>query len=384
MKRSIATFTALLGLAIGLASFTGSAIAGNGNAPGQEKKAEQAAPAAQPTANGNPSAPGQEKKAEQAAPAAQPAAAPAAKSNPGQAKKAAPSSTTAKSPGQAKQAAKASGAGVKPSSTTSKWTKCSTGGSVGSVTCSGNGSKADGSKQYGNGKTAAQIAVSRGAPAGTIISGPGNSQPHKVTVCGKPNNKSGGVDVHAIKNYSNLNCTPTQSQSVQTTSDCAGTTTTSTSSTTSLKTNKHGKVVAHGKKSVTSSITTSTFTPSGLTCGSSTTVVGTANNTSTSNTTNNTSNTAANTAANTANTANTSPTATAAGPTTGVAGVQATIRRPAATNNGVLGRLGTAATTGRLPFTGLPLWIAALAALALIAVGAAIRHSARGAELRLR
>jgi hypothetical protein len=273
---------------------------------------------------------------------------------------------------------------VKPSSTTSKWTKCSTGGSVGSVTCTGNGPKADGSKQYGNGKTAAQIAVSRGAPAGTIISGPGNSQPHKVTVCGKPNNKSGGVDVHAIKNYANLNCSPTQSQSAQTTSDCAGTTTSSTSSTTRLKTNKHGKVVAHGKKKVTSSTTTSTFTPSGATCGSTTTVTGTANNTAIANTTNTTTASNTNTAANSANTSNSSPAATAAAPTTGVAGVQATIRRPAATNNGVLGRLGTAATTGRLPYTGIPLWIAAHAAIALIAVGAGIRRSTRGGELRLR
>ena len=53
----------------------------------------------------------------------------------------------------------------------------------------------DKTKQYGNGKTAGQIAVQNGAPAGTILHGPGNSQPHKAAPC------SGGheVDVHALK-----------------------------------------------------------------------------------------------------------------------------------------------------------------------------------------
>src|SRR5438067_7171580 len=39
-------------------------------------------------------------------------------------------------------------------------------------------------------------------------SGPGNSQPHKATACGKPSNKSGGVDVHAIKSYDASACQP--------------------------------------------------------------------------------------------------------------------------------------------------------------------------------
>src|SRR5205085_10292977 len=112
------------------------------------------------------------------------------------------SSSTSK--GQAKQAAKASTSspGVKPSSTTGKWTHCSTGGTAGAATCSGNGPNKDGSKQYGNGKTAAQIAVGRGAPAGTVLTGPGNSQPHKVVACGHTH----AVDVHAIKSYSRTGC----------------------------------------------------------------------------------------------------------------------------------------------------------------------------------
>jgi hypothetical protein len=50
-------------------------------------------------------------------------------------------------------------------------------------------------KQYGNGKTAGQIAVQNGAAPSTSIHGPGNSQPHKAAPC------SGGheVDVHALK-----------------------------------------------------------------------------------------------------------------------------------------------------------------------------------------
>ena len=82
-------------------------------------------------------------------------------------------------------------AGIKPSDTTDKNTSCSTGGGQGSsATCtSDKSSKPDASKRYGNGQTAAQIANGKGAPANTQITGPGNSQPHKI--CGR--------DVHAYK-----------------------------------------------------------------------------------------------------------------------------------------------------------------------------------------
>jgi hypothetical protein len=116
--------------------------------------------------------------------------------------------------------------GMKPTNATTHGAKCSTGGSGSSVTCTPASSntagvasgKADVSKRYGNGKTAAQIAVSRGAPAGTELYGPGNSQPHKVAVCPHKINHGGGVDVHAIKNFTTNCASSTQStQSVSTT-----------------------------------------------------------------------------------------------------------------------------------------------------------------------
>ena len=75
--------------------------------------------------------------------------------------------------------------GIKPSDTTDKNTSCSTGGGQGSsATCtSDKSSKPDASKRYGNGETAAQIANGKGAPADTQITGPGNSQPHKICGC---------------------------------------------------------------------------------------------------------------------------------------------------------------------------------------------------------
>jgi len=93
-----------------------------------------------------------------------------------------------------------------------------TGGTtIGDTTCTSSDSghtpqpNADASKRYANGKTAAQIAVSHGG-SGYLLTGPGNSQPHKVTACGKPGNKSGGVDVHAVKSYLSADCAqaPTQ------------------------------------------------------------------------------------------------------------------------------------------------------------------------------
>jgi len=90
-----------------------------------------------------------------------------------------------------RQSSSDSQAGIKPSNTTDKNTSCTSGGGTGSsATChSDKSDKSDASKRYGNGKTAAQIANGKGAPSGTPITGPGNSQPHKI--CGR--------DVHAYK-----------------------------------------------------------------------------------------------------------------------------------------------------------------------------------------
>jgi hypothetical protein len=140
-------------------------------------------------------------------------------------------------------------AGVKPSSKTTHWTHCTTGGSSSSTTCtsSDNGHtpqpNADASKRYGNGKTAAQIAVSRGG-TGVELTGPGNSQPHKVSDCSHKRNKSGGVDVHAIKSYSTTGCT---SADVKTTGNVRSSEHGKSSA--HAKSSEHVKVVVHGKSS---------------------------------------------------------------------------------------------------------------------------------------
>ena len=140
-------------------------------------------------------------------------------------------------------------AGVKPSSSTTHWTHCQTGTSSGGATCtsSDNGhtpqSGPDVSKRYGNGKTAAQIAVSRGG-SGVQLTGPGNSQPHKVSDCSHKSNKSGGVDVHAVKSYSTTGCTstsPQQQSSSSQKSEEHG------KSQEHVKVEEHGKSQEHGK-----------------------------------------------------------------------------------------------------------------------------------------
>jgi hypothetical protein len=73
--------------------------------------------------------------------------------------------------------------GVKASSTTHFNTNAAAGSSA--------------TKSYGNGKTAGQIAMQNGASASTNLYGPGNSQPHKASLC--TNGKTHLVDVHALK-----------------------------------------------------------------------------------------------------------------------------------------------------------------------------------------
>src|SRR5436853_5140619 len=158
-----------------LAAFTGSALAGNGN--GKDNGNSQATPATQP--------------------------APAAASSPGNSGNA-PGHNKGSQPSTNGNQNSPSQPGVKPANNTAKHTSCVTGGSGSSVTCTSTGptsapaaGKADASKKYGNGKTAAQIATQNGAAPGTKLYGPGNSQPHKVVACGHRH----GVDVHALKNH---------------------------------------------------------------------------------------------------------------------------------------------------------------------------------------
>lgn len=141
------------------------AYAGNGNGNGKDD------------GNGNGSsatAPGQVKKEAAADAAAQVAPAQA------QVQEAAPAPAAAET-------------GVKPSNDTDKDTH--------------EPAASDKTKEYGNGKTAGQIAMQNGAAPSTSLHGPGNSQPHKASPC------AGGheVDVHAFKGKRGGSCgsTPT-------------------------------------------------------------------------------------------------------------------------------------------------------------------------------
>jgi hypothetical protein len=366
-------------LGIFLSVITGAALAGNGNGNGN--------------GGNSAAAPGHQK----AAPAAQPAAPTAAPK---------PAKTTKSSHAGAQQTANAqpSTPGMKPANNTAKGTHCSTGGSPGAATCTSSGSntaaataKSDSSKRYGNGQTAAQIAVGRGAPAGTDIYGPGNSQPHKVTDCKHKH----GVDVHAVKNYSSSACTastpsPTQSQTQKVETNCAGTTVQTNSAVSSVKMQrghaygrlKHGKGL-HSKSTIATQ-NSSTFTPSGANCGGNSSS-NTSTNTNTASNSNTTSNT--NTSSNAATAAGTKA---AAGNQTGngVLGAKASkasgrtlaagVSRSSKSGGGVLGAtgraagaLGAAAHRGSLPFTGFPIWAALLIGLGLVAAGIALRHRGR-------
>lgn len=288
MKKRLAGFASAVVLVLGLPAFAGSALAGNGNGNGNA------------TPGNSATAPGQEKKGDAAVP-------------------------IASEGGSADQNANPAVSGVKPTSSTAKGNKptsCTTGGGQGSsATCTSTGSQAataqtaahaDASKRYGSGTTAAQIANSRGAPAGTKVHGPGNSQPHKVAKC--PGSGK-FVDVHAVKSYSALSCA---AQSPATTNA--------------------------GKSSNSSSNTTASTSVTASTAGT----------------------TAAGAAATT-------------GATTqqgGVLGATVSESKQGAPEGGVLGAI-EAAGEGVLPFTGFPLWTAALVALALIALGLTLRRRTR-------
>jgi hypothetical protein len=400
MKRTSSRAAGALFLALAVLVLTGTALAGNGNsanAPGQATAPGQqadATPAAQPAPAAQPSAqaPGQVKKETSSSPSSQ--------------------SSSTSSPGQAKQQAKASSStpGVKPSSATNttKPTSCTTGSSGGSVTCAGNGPKADGSKQYGNGKTAAQIAAANGAPAGTKISGPGNSQPHKVTACGKPNNKSGGVDVHAVKSYDASACQETQVQpSVHTSSSSVCGQTTIVTQSTQVLGVLHGKskhlmtnpnsahFTKHADHHGLGTATSTQVVPPGESCGSSHSTESSQQVQQASAQQSSTQSAQAAAAqslsqsqgvlsAQAPQAAQAAPasSATQATPATGgVLGATANLNAPKPhQRGGVLGAVTNVAGSS-LPFTGFPLWIAVLLAIVLIGGGLALRG--RGTTSRI-
>jgi hypothetical protein len=321
-------------LTCGVAALTASALAAPPNPPpGQENKAEPApAPAATPA---QPAAPTEKGKA--GAPGQQKADKPAKGVNAGT-------------------------AGVKPSNTTHNNPKSTT-----------VGAQPDVSKRYGNGKTAAQIAKSRGAPDSTELRGPGNSQPHKVCKNGH------WVDVHAVKSYSDNTCAgsapmATQAQSV--TVSCPATTTLLTTGV-AHRTGSGKKIVVihpnansahvrkHGDKLVTVEVTLA----SGATC--SALVPATTSTVATQ--------------------ATTQQIAAAVRQATGSAVIStAVVPQGGAASGGVLGAEHTASgaggagatggvagafatlggvAAGSLPFTGFPLWAAVVIGLAAIAIG---------------
>jgi hypothetical protein len=248
--------------AVATALFASVALAGNGkdDAPGQVK---QDGTAAQVEAQADESA----------------SAASSDHVAPGQAKQ---DATASSSNGQVQQTGNANPAtaGMKPSSSTAstKWTTCNpTGGTGSAATCPSThgtaqaAAKTDASKRYGNSQTAAQIAVSRGG-LGVTLTGPGNSQPHKVAVCPRKSNPSGGVDVHAIKSYSSAACTSTQTQQVLTSSVCGSKTVTTITTMSQAALHGNGKHLGKGtaKHQVASTSSSTVVTPTGEVCATST------------------------------------------------------------------------------------------------------------------
>jgi hypothetical protein len=261
-------------LVLGIAALaSASAYAGNGQGNGNGKNDSVAAPAsvADVQDHGNSAnAQGQLKKDEAAAPAA--------------------SAAAQIDPGTALP-------GVKPANDTAHDTHAA--------------ASSDETKQYGNGKTAGQIAVQNGAAPSTILHGPGNSQPHKATPC------SGGheVDVHALKGKRRKGCGTEPPSPPHSTPDPR----------------KVGDP-AHGP------------------------------------------NTAGNTPAPAASSPSDPSTSTSAKPA--VSTKHARVEAAA----GVLSATG-AIGTGALPFTGFPIWVLMLIALALIAIGLALRRRSAAPSL---
>jgi hypothetical protein len=379
MKRITRRLAVVCTCAFATAAFTGIALAGNegagkASAPGQQKKAEAAQVQTDAQASGTASAPESES-----------ASASAQASAPGQQKQQESAQSTA-------GATTDTSAGVKPSSTTTavKWTHCVTGGTAAATTCTAVAPtpnvKPDVSKQYGNGKTAAEIAVGRGG-TGVTLTGPGNSQPHKVSACGKPGNPSGGVDVHAVKSYDAAACQVAAPKPVvQVTSVCGSTTTVTTSSQvvgvlhgksehlmTNAKSAHFGK---HGDTKVSATVTDTKVVATGESCGSAATTTPPATQQTVTPATPGVVQVGPVTQASPA----TQPTASAStAPTQGNGGVLAahtsSAKPKAKPAGGVLGEV-TNVSGSTLPFTGFPVWAALLAALALIGGGLVLRRSA--------
>lgn len=378
MRRLHARLAAACAFAVVTAVFTGAALAdpGNGhgnsaNAPGQQKQAQQ-----QPQQQQQPQS-------------------------------------------QQQQSTTTSQAGVKPSSTTKHDTDTKVGDSP------------DVSKRYGNGQTAAQIAKSRGAPDSQPLHGPGNSQPHKTYDCSHKWNRSGGVDVHAIKHYSTTGCTSvtvtkpaavkpsvpvkTPEQPVEHKVTLCHATGSATNPYVTITVDYHALQNGHtgdkgdiippttingvtysanwdangqaifnnGCRPVVAAETPAAAPPSTVTTTTTTPTTTTVNESPVITTT---TVPATTTVTVTTQSSTTTTVAGAAAPTTtttagGVLGAQTSLAKPKpAAHHGVLGTV-THLTGGTLPFTGFPVWLAVLIGAGLILGGIALRRRTAGARL---
>jgi hypothetical protein len=390
MRKSFAA-SMLAAWSLALAVFAGAAFAGNGNGNGNDGGAP----------GNSENAPGQVKQESAPPPASEPAPAPAPQTQQQ------PSPAQQASPGRAKQASASSSSssglpGIKPGSTTHGHKNATERADSGKT------------KKYGNGNTAGNIAISRGAAPSTPLYGPGNSQPHKVYDCRKRH----WVDVHAVKSYASQDCTPTQPKqqpaaaaaAAAPASTCEYTTTTTsenvikgivhhtgsaTNPTVVLKYNaqsahargKHGDATL-----LVETVTKTTRTPTGAGCGAPVVTTSVAQHeeplTRAANgaaaavaapvpvpaTTGGTA-AAAHSVAATRDVA--AAHAASAKPQGGVLGVQATIP-PKAQPHRVLGTTARV-DSSRLPFTGAALWIFVAAAAALVAAGYTLRRAGRDA-----
>jgi len=210
-----------------------------------------------------------------------------------------------------------------------------------------------------------------------MLKGPGNSQPHKTFDCQHRTNQSGGVDVHAIKNYNPAACTATQTQQVLSSSVCGSKTVTTITTTSQAALQGNGKHLGKGtaKHQVGSTSSSTVVTPTGEVCTTSS--PGQVVQSSQSNVTPVTVVAPVTTAESAA-----APTTTNTG---SVAGAQAPLTTPKAQHatkaqHGVLGTVAKVSAS-TLPFTGFPLWMVPVVALGLNKTGLTPRR--RGTSLRI-
>jgi hypothetical protein len=313
MQRFWKELAGALVLALTCAAFAGAAFAGNGGGNGRDGD------------HGKEQAPGQERKAEEQAPSTTATTTAATTERSG-----AKAESKGESKADSKEKSEANGGGKQEPGSTTK------------------GVAGDGSKQYGNGESALHVAKEHAPQVGLAdLSGPGNSKLHKVTICHATGSTSNPyvvitVDVHALKAHTQhqdgRDVIPAPSGGCPAASSGGGTTTTGTTGTTTTGT-------------TTTGTTTTGTTTTGTTTTGSTTTGGVAG---------------VSTPPSGGHSAGSPQPSVQGGPQGGPAGVL-----------GVTTRLGTAARSGTLPFTGVPLWLAALAAAGLLAAGVGLRRTAQ-------